>query len=170
MDWWRAYHGLCTDPKLHRVARSIHVSRGLVVAGWVAICETASAHEPRGSIGELDAVSLAFLIDVKPHVATKILDGFRAAKMLDDAGNVVAWTKRQRQSDFSGWPLVRKTIFDRDGYVCAYCGDTDGPFEIDHKHPRSRGGTNEHDNLTVACRTCNRSKRAMTVDEWLERA
>ena len=23
------------------------------------------------------------------------------------------------------------------------------------------------DNLAVACRTCNRSKRAMTVEEWL---
>ena len=108
MDWFRAYHGTCTDPKLHRIARSIHVSRGLVVAGWLAVLETASANDERGNIGEIDAVSLAFMIDVKPHVGTRILDAFRAAGMLDEAGNVTAWTKRQRQSDDAG---VRKRKF-----------------------------------------------------------
>lgn len=108
MDWFRAYHGTCTDPKLHRVARSIHVSRGLVIAGWLAVLETASANTTRGNIGDMDEVSLAFMIDVKPHVGAKILDAFRAVGMLDGDGNVAAWTKRQRQSDDAG---VRKRKF-----------------------------------------------------------
>ncbi|MDF3904676.1 HNH endonuclease [Paracoccus sp. AS002] len=51
---------------------------------------------------------------------------------------------------------------------CSYCGTIDGPFEIDHIHPWSRGGSNERDNLTLACRQCNRSKKDKTVEEWLQ--
>lgn len=105
MDWFRAYHGLCTDPKLHRLARSIHVSRGLVIAGWMAVMETASANSTRGNVGQFDHVAMAFMIDVKPHVAEKIWQAFHDAGMVDDAGNVTAWAKRQRQSDDAG---VRK--------------------------------------------------------------
>jgi 5-methylcytosine-specific restriction endonuclease McrA len=61
---------------------------------------------------------------------------------------------------------MRRTILERDRHTCAYCGDTTGPFQIDHIHPVSRGGTNDPDNLACACRTCNLSKRAMTVAEW----
>lgn len=39
---------------------------------------------------------------------------------------------------------------------CAYCGEPAG--SIDHIDPSSRGGTNEHDNLTGACSSCNSSK------------
>jgi len=62
--------------------------------------------------------------------------------------------------------VPRKDIFERDGYRCSYCGTTDGPFECDHIMPVSRGGTNDNSNLTTACVSCNRDKRAMTVDEW----
>ena len=49
---------------------------------------------------------------------------------------------------------------------CSYCGDVDGPFEIDHIIPWSRGGTHEIENLTLACKPCNRSKGAKTISEW----
>lgn len=62
--------------------------------------------------------------------------------------------------------LPRKEIFERDGYRCTYCGTSDGPFECDHIVPVSRGGTNDNSNLTTACVSCNRNKRAMTVAEW----
>lgn len=64
------------------------------------------------------------------------------------------------------WCDVREAVFARDGKLCAYCGSTKGPFDIDHIFPRSRGGGNEAANLTVACSTCNRSKGARTPDEW----
>lgn len=57
-------------------------------------------------------------------------------------------------------------IFGRDGNRCKYCGCEKGPFEIDHIIPRVRGGTNDRDNLCVACHTCNRSKWAFTPEEW----
>lgn len=67
----------------------------------------------------------------------------------------------------SEWEVVRARIFARDGRRCAYCTTEIGPFEIDHAFPVVRGGSHNDDNLVVACRTCNRSKGALTVAEWL---
>lgn len=58
-------------------------------------------------------------------------------------------------------------IFQRDGYVCYYCGVTSGKFHIDHMTPLSRGGTNTMDNLTVACQTCNLRKHTLTAKEFM---
>ncbi len=63
---------------------------------------------------------------------------------------------------------IRRTdIFERDGYCCTYCGDTEGPFHCDHIIPVSRGGTGDPSNLTTACADCNTKKGTMTPDEWL---
>lgn len=62
---------------------------------------------------------------------------------------------------------VRNIVLKRDGEICRYCKTAIGPFEIDHIHPVSKGGTDHLDNLTVACRTCNRSKNDKIVEEWL---
>lgn len=57
------------------------------------------------------------------------------------------------------WLVLRDMAFARDGYRCTYCGDEVGPFEIDHIIPRIKGGENILENVTVACRSCNRSKK-----------
>jgi hypothetical protein len=61
---------------------------------------------------------------------------------------------------------VRKAVAVRDGHKCAYCGDTAGPFEIDHILAVANGGGNELDNLCVACIPCNRSKGAKMLSDW----
>lgn len=50
---------------------------------------------------------------------------------------------------------------------CAYCGVTDVPLNIDHIHPRSRGGTHRVSNLTMACIPCNQRKGNEPVEEFL---
>ncbi len=65
------------------------------------------------------------------------------------------------------WRSVRNFILKRDNYTCQYCGDKDGPFEADHIMPKSRGGTDEERNLVCACRSCNRSKKDRTPEEWM---
>ena len=50
--------------------------------------------------------------------------------------------------------------------ACAYCGAT-GDMSLDHVVPLSRGGTHEIDNLLPACRSCNSSKGAKLLEEWL---
>ena len=64
------------------------------------------------------------------------------------------------------WKKIRNAIFDRDGWVCAYCGDRNGPFECDHIVPVSKGGSNDKSNLVTSCMKCNRSKGANLLSEW----
>ena len=63
------------------------------------------------------------------------------------------------------WDVVRSIIFERDGYVCTYCG-SDKLLEGDHIVPLSRGGSNAFDNLATACRPCNQSKGSKAEEEW----
>lgn len=65
-------------------------------------------------------------------------------------------------------PSLRRQVFERDGDVCKYCGSEEGPFEVDHIHPVSKGGKDEMENLTVACKRCNRDKSDKLVGDWLE--
>jgi len=54
---------------------------------------------------------------------------------------------------------VRYQVLSRDR-VCQLCGATrdDDRLEVDHIIPRSRGGSNDPDNLQVLCAPCNRAK------------
>jgi len=61
-----------------------------------------------------------------------------------------------------GWLAIRFRILKRDGYRCQLCGRNaqDGiKLEVDHKYPRSKGGTDDESNLWVLCFDCNRGKR-----------
>ena len=58
---------------------------------------------------------------------------------------------------------LRKKVYQRDGRRCVYCGDTNGPFEIDHVEPRSHGGEDRMNNLVVSCRACNQRKGARVL-------
>lgn len=65
---------------------------------------------------------------------------------------------------------------DAEGTPCQYCGQptTNEPGqpnsrERDHGTARSRGGNGSSDNENPACRTCNRSKGANDVWEWVRR-
>lgn len=65
------------------------------------------------------------------------------------------------------WRPLRVEVFRRDGFRCAYCGATPPALlECDHIVPLSRGGSNDLDNLTTACRACNRAKGARRLQEW----
>lgn len=63
---------------------------------------------------------------------------------------------------------IRSSIMRRDNWTCVYCGTKDGPFDLDHIVPFSRGGSHtSEDNLLCACARCNRSKSDMTPEEWM---
>jgi 5-methylcytosine-specific restriction endonuclease McrA len=64
---------------------------------------------------------------------------------------------------------IAASVVAREGRRCTYCGSTEGPFDLDHIFPVARGGTNDASNLTLACASCNRSKGAKTLREWIGR-
>jgi len=66
----------------------------------------------------------------------------------------------------SDWPELRQMVFERDGFVCRYCGERTDTPHCDHIIPVSRGGTNDMANLATACPSCNLSKNNKTVEEW----
>jgi hypothetical protein len=57
---------------------------------------------------------------------------------------------------------LRFEVFKRDGFTCQYCGNTPPAvvLEVDHIQPKSKGGTNDINNLTTSCFDCNRGKAA----------
>lgn len=66
---------------------------------------------------------------------------------------------------------IVRTLVRRDGAVCGVCGEpieTMKEITVDHKVPRSRGGSDELPNLQPAHEHCNRDKNDMTDEEWAE--
>lgn len=63
---------------------------------------------------------------------------------------------------------VREYLLYKHKHVCQYCNGAskDSILEIEHIHPKSRGGSNKIGNLTLACKTCNQRKDSLSLDEW----
>jgi hypothetical protein len=78
------------------------------------------------------------------------------------------WLVRGRVLDIKSteWDAIRLVVFNRDGYVCRYCGVRTEKPECDHVLPLSRGGRSVLENLATSCMPCNRSKGSKTVAEW----
>ncbi len=116
----------------------------------------------------LNKFALCGMLRCNDRKAKRILDELVAAGLIDVSDGLI------RDKLQPAEPPVRQAIpADLRAEVmrseaCAYCGCTSGPFEVDHITPVSRGGTNDPENLTCACRSCNRSKGAKTVKEWMQ--
>ncbi|WCM21394.1 HNH endonuclease [Paraburkholderia bryophila] len=68
--------------------------------------------------------------------------------------------RREYQAQFDA-------VFARDKEACVYCGKRKH-LTLDHVMPKSRGGSDDFENLALACRSCNSSKGARTPEEWLQ--
>ena len=62
---------------------------------------------------------------------------------------------------------VREYLLEKGGRTCSYCGAENVPLEIDHVHPRSKGGSDRVSNLTLSCRACNQKKGNRPAEELL---
>lgn len=60
-------------------------------------------------------------------------------------------------------PVNRRTVFQRDGHRCQYCGRQ--AENLDHVVPRSQGGEHTWTNVVAACRRCNTKKGGRTPIE-----
>lgn len=58
-------------------------------------------------------------------------------------------------------------LFHRQNGYCYLCGELLTKFELEHKVPLSRGGTNDPENLALACQSCNRIKGSKTLTEFV---
>ena len=71
-----------------------------------------------------------------------------------------------QQGTLAGYE-VREYLLEKLDRACAYCGVTDVPLNIDHIHPRARGGSNRISNIVLACVPCNTEKGPQPIEMFL---
>jgi 5-methylcytosine-specific restriction endonuclease McrA len=73
-----------------------------------------------------------------------------------------------QQGELAGYE-VREYLLEKWGRKCAYCDAIDVPLQIEHIHPRAKGGSNRVSNLTLSCEKCNLKKGTKSIDEFLKK-
>ncbi len=76
--------------------------------------------------------------------------------------------KRTDLGDIPSYRTHRHRLYGKQEGICVGC-NTHFPFrvmEVDHKLPKSKGGTDHEDNLQLLCSGCNREKGSRTMAEW----
>ncbi len=72
-----------------------------------------------------------------------------------------------QQGTLAGYE-TREYLLNKWNRACAYCGAKQIPLQIDHIHPRARGGSDRVSNLTLACGPCNQEKGSLLIAEYLK--
>lgn len=62
---------------------------------------------------------------------------------------------------------VREYLLDAWDRKCAYCGIKNIPLQVEHIHPKAKGGTNRISNLCLACDSCNKKKDTQEIEQFL---
>lgn len=70
------------------------------------------------------------------------------------------------QGELAGYE-IRQYLLEKWGRKCAYCGVKNTPLEVEHIHPKSKGGSSRVSNLTIACRNCNLAKGNRDIKDWM---
>ncbi len=73
----------------------------------------------------------------------------------------------ERRGDYYRDPELRVHLFERDSWLCRYCGEslTKEEATLDHIVPVARDGGDEPDNLATCCLMCNSIKSGRTYEE-----
>lgn len=106
----------------------------------------------------------------------------RLAQVLVEHG---VWAEANGQIRIRGWgtsvngstwrrslpSAIRRLVLTTSNGMCHWCGGPAEPHpEIDHVVAVRLGGTDEPDNLVLACQACNRRKGSLSLDEWAARS
>jgi 5-methylcytosine-specific restriction endonuclease McrA len=62
----------------------------------------------------------------------------------------------------------REYLLEKWSRKCAYCGKEGVPLQIEHIHPKSKGGGDRISNLTLACGPCNQRKGSKDIEAFLK--
>lgn len=174
--WFRFYDDVVNDPKVQRLPAPMFKL-------WINLLCIASKCG-----GTLPVISdIAFALRISEGKVLAAIDELAAAGLLDktDAGlEPHNWHGRQYESDGAaermkryrdkrqsnglnrGTPYTKHlaALMERDGGACIYCRSTE-KLVIDHMEPIQQGGTDEIDNLGMACKRCNSGKAGRTPEQ-----
>lgn len=63
---------------------------------------------------------------------------------------------------------VKEYLLYKWDHKCVFCKRNDRPLEVEHILAKSKGGTNQVDNLTISCTPCNNKKSNRPIEEFLK--
>ncbi len=72
-----------------------------------------------------------------------------------------------QQGTLAGYEC-REYLLEKWGRKCSYCGKENTPLQIEHIHPKSKGGSNRVSNLCLACEKCNQRKGNKDIKDFLK--
>jgi len=73
-----------------------------------------------------------------------------------------------QQGELIGYE-VREYLLNKWDRKCAYCGVENVPLQVEHIHPKAKGGTNRISNLCLACEKCNIKKGSQDIEQFLSK-
>jgi 5-methylcytosine-specific restriction endonuclease McrA len=71
-----------------------------------------------------------------------------------------------QQGELLGYE-VREYLLNKWERKCTYCKVENVPLQIEHIHPKAKGGSNRISNLCLACKKCNQKKGAKDIKDFL---
>jgi 5-methylcytosine-specific restriction endonuclease McrA len=73
-----------------------------------------------------------------------------------------------QQGELAGYE-VREYLLNKWDRKCAYCGGENVPLQVEHIHPKAKGGSNRISNLCLACEPCNIKKGTQDIQVFLRK-
>ena len=166
--------------KNHRKRRKLNALLSLQPSGtdylldlWLS---TAQNH-PEGKLKGMDELDIALEAGwngdpkqfVEALMETRLLEQNGECFELCEWGTLCIppkWPTSGHRPFSKTWQKLKRMVFNRDEFICKYCGLLTEKPECDHIIPICRGGSNQLNNLATACLPCNRSKGTKLVKEW----
>lgn len=99
MRWFRVYHEMPHDPKLRRIAHQAGTTLPHTLAVWLCMLSHASANEgdQRGTLAGWNDDDCAFAMGMDRAIVFAIRREMEGRLL--DGNHIIAWSKRQAQSD-----------------------------------------------------------------------
>lgn len=71
-----------------------------------------------------------------------------------------------QQGELQGYE-VREYLLNKWNRKCAYCDAENLALQVEHIHPKAKGGSNRISNLCLACQACNLKKGTQNIEQFL---
>ncbi len=83
------------------------------------------------------------------------------------AEKIAGFAAQDQEEDYFTDPEKRRIVFERDKWICQYCGEgvTTKNITIDHYIPQKDGGGHNKENLRTSCLVCNGIKSGKPYEE-----
>ncbi len=73
-----------------------------------------------------------------------------------------------QQGELLGYE-IREYLLNKWNRKCTYCKAENIPLQVEHIHPRAKGGSNRISNLCLACEKCNLKKGTQDIKDFLSK-